>query len=246
MNALASTLSLGTDEDSSLSRLSELRPVVFEAEYTRRLPIGRMTALLNAIGNRLAPRRQSMLFFAGVNGGQRVARLAFEATYTAAMQRKDLVLYLDMAGGAKGMAGRLEQEVPATLDEFVMSGGGKASPFVALRGTRLFYARLRDFGQNIPAPTLEALLDRLRQQFGLIVTCSATALADGSAMTLAKLADGTVLVAEAERTREPVALQLKYAVESQGGKVIGAVLDKRRYPIPNFLYRLLYRGEGRA
>lgn len=243
MNALATALAetIENDEKSMLGALSELRPKVMEMKYTRKYPAGRMTALLNAIHFRLAPRRESLLFFAGTDGGKGTGLLAFEAAYAAAMQRKDLVLFLDMSQESSGMAQRLKAEVPLTMDEFVVAGGGKVSPFIALRGTRLFYASLSEFGQNIPAPTLHALLDALRHQFGLIVTCSPNALADGSAMTLTKLTDGVVLVLEAERTREPVAAQLKSTIEEQGGTVVGAVLARRRFYIPRFLYSMLYK-----
>jgi protein-tyrosine kinase len=51
------------------------------------------------------------------------------------------------------------------------------------------------------------------------------------------VADGVILVVEAERTRWPVALNLKNEFEASGAKILGAFLNKRRFYIPPRLYR---------
>lgn len=59
--------------------------------------------------------------------------------------------------------------------------------------------------------------------------------------SLAKLASGSVLVVEAEHTRAPVAREVKRMIESLGGKVVGAVMVKRRLYIPMWIYNRLYK-----
>lgn len=51
--------------------------------------------------------------------------------------------------------------------------------------------------------------------------------------------DGVLLVLEAEGTRWEVAREARQRLEAAGAKVIGAVLNKKPQPIPNWLYRLL-------
>ena len=48
--------------------------------------------------------------------------------------------------------------------------------------------------------------------------------------------DGVVLVLEAEKTRWQVADKARESIENHGGKVLGVVLNKRRYYIPDFIY----------
>jgi Mrp family chromosome partitioning ATPase len=47
--------------------------------------------------------------------------------------------------------------------------------------------------------------------------------------------DGVVLVARAEKTRWPAALNLKNRIVREGGKVIGAVYNDRRWYAPRWL-----------
>jgi hypothetical protein len=46
-------------------------------------------------------------------------------------------------------------------------------------------------------------------------------------------------VVEAERTRAPIVEQARRAVEANGGRLLGVVMNKRRYHIPRAIYRRL-------
>jgi Mrp family chromosome partitioning ATPase len=59
------------------------------------------------------------------------------------------------------------------------------------------------------------------------------------ATLLAPRLDGVLLVLEAEGTRWEVAREARHRLEAAGARVIGAVLNKKPHPIPNWLYRLL-------
>jgi hypothetical protein len=56
------------------------------------------------------------------------------------------------------------------------------------------------------------------------------------AMMLGQIADGVVLVLEANSTRRESARRAKESLESAGVKVLGAVLNKRTFPIPTAFY----------
>jgi capsular exopolysaccharide synthesis family protein len=56
---------------------------------------------------------------------------------------------------------------------------------------------------------------------------------------LASLVDSTVLVVEAERTRWETAQQAKEILEQAQATKVGVVLNKRQFPIPEWLYRTL-------
>jgi Mrp family chromosome partitioning ATPase len=47
------------------------------------------------------------------------------------------------------------------------------------------------------------------------------------------------MVVEAERTRSPIVDQARRSIESNGGRMLGVVLNKRRFHIPRFLYQWL-------
>lgn len=64
-------------------------------------------------------------------------------------------------------------------------------------------------------------------------------LADGFGAGLATLADGVVLVVNAETTRRDTGRTAAERLQACGAALLGAVLTNRRYPIPDAIYRRL-------
>ena len=58
-------------------------------------------------------------------------------------------------------------------------------------------------------------------------------------LLMTPLVEGIVLVAEAGKTTKEQVLWATRSIESAGGNVIGIVLNKRRYPVPEFIHRWL-------
>jgi Mrp family chromosome partitioning ATPase len=79
----------------------------------------------------------------------------------------------------------------------------------------------------------------LREAFDYILI-SAPALSNESQATfLAQLADGVVLVVEANHSRRATVRRAKEQLESAQVRLLGAVLDQRTFPIPEKLYQRL-------
>jgi Mrp family chromosome partitioning ATPase len=64
-------------------------------------------------------------------------------------------------------------------------------------------------------------------------------LSEVASLVLTHCAGGVVLVVEAERTRAPIVEQARRAIESNNGRLLGVVMNKRRYHIPRAIYRQL-------
>jgi capsular exopolysaccharide synthesis family protein len=86
---------------------------------------------------------------------------------------------------------------------------------------------------------MKARVEELRREFDyvLIDAPALTTYADGVA--LVQLADGVILVLEANSTRREAATKVTESLRSAQIKILGAVLNKRTYPIPESLYRRL-------
>ncbi len=54
---------------------------------------------------------------------------------------------------------------------------------------------------------------------------------------IASVADGTVVVVHAGRTKREIVQRSVDAIEQTDGRVLGVVLNRKRYYIPNFIYR---------
>jgi hypothetical protein len=92
------------------------------------------------------------------------------------------------------------------------------------------------------APTLRQIPDfltRLRGSFDLVVIASPPASQAPMGVLLSRFVDGNILVLEAGRTRAPAATDLRDAISSSGGAVVGAVLTRYSSHIPRFLRRWL-------
>lgn len=79
----------------------------------------------------------------------------------------------------------------------------------------------------------------LRQEFGYLILNAPplTAFADG--MVLGGMADGVVLVLEANSTRREAALRVTENLRTTKVPVLGAVLNNRTFPIPAAVYKRL-------
>ena len=58
-------------------------------------------------------------------------------------------------------------------------------------------------------------------------------------LSLAPFVDGVILVVEADRTRKDQVLHAEKAIEFGRGKLIGHILNKRNYVVPEWIYRRL-------
>jgi Mrp family chromosome partitioning ATPase len=75
--------------------------------------------------------------------------------------------------------------------------------------------------------------------FDLILIDSAPAVKSPDSLALSRFADGVVLVLEAEKTRKPVAENLKNQIARSGGNLLGIVFNKHRHHIPDYIYKRL-------
>ena len=97
-------------------------------------------------------------------------------------------------------------------------------------------------GNLIPEISLEkirSLIDSLQINYDLIIFDLPEAAEAGTSLALASVLDGVVLVVEAERVRWEVASRVHELLLRSRANVLGVVLNKRRFHIPNWLYRTL-------
>lgn len=89
------------------------------------------------------------------------------------------------------------------------------------------------------SPEIDELFKLLRTGFDLILIDSPPITASGDGLAMAYKADGIVLVVEADKTRWTVAKNATDQIMKHSGNVLGIIFNKRRYHIPNFIYKRL-------
>ncbi|MBI3668284.1 MAG: CpsD/CapB family tyrosine-protein kinase [Acidobacteria bacterium] len=96
-----------------------------------------------------------------------------------------------------------------------------------------------DLYARLGSERLRKCLAELRTQFTHVLIDAPPASPHGDAALLGKLADGVVLVVEANSTRRETTRQVKESFESAKVRLLGTVLNQRTFPIPESLYRKL-------
>lgn len=231
-----------------LGRLQSALPQIISSEVPTYTPDAGIASLLGAIQHALAACTCPVVHFTSAYGGEGSTSISFELALAAAQQGSKRVLFLNMNNAADPAYRHLSQRAGTSLEAFFHSDSPGVSPLVILQGTSLFYADFSKTDSNSVAALdinfVRSVFEDLRNNFDMIVLASEAAMTTGSSGVLSALADGSVIVVEAERTRSPVAQELKAMLETAGGRVIGAVLNKRRFYIPRWVYNLLFGGRG--
>ncbi len=106
---------------------------------------------------------------------------------------------------------------------FVIPCGGKYTDPVALLESEQF----SDF------------LEKMRDRFDYIILDAPPVPNFSECRALCARVDGAVLVIKSGKTRRQVALRAKRQMEEAGGKLLGVVLNKKKYYIPDWIYRRL-------
>jgi Mrp family chromosome partitioning ATPase len=89
-----------------------------------------------------------------------------------------------------------------------------------------------------PLGETRLLLEHLSKQFNLVVV-EMPPIESAGALEWGTLVDGIIVVVESERVRWQVAARCISMLEQAGGHLLGAVINKRRNYIPDWLYRLI-------
>lgn len=128
--------------------------------------------------------------------------------------------------------------------EAVAAGDAVATDVIAPARDGPFYrATLSVFGAGarflFDSGGMERVFAELVELVDIVFIDAPPILVEVGSMVLTRCVGGVVLVVEAERTRAPIVEQARRAVEANGGRLLGVVMNKRRYHIPRAIYRRL-------
>lgn len=128
--------------------------------------------------------------------------------------------------------------------ETVATGDALATDVIAPARDGPFYrATLSVFGAGarflFDSGGMERVFAEMVELVDIVFIDAPPILAEVGSMVLTRCVGGVVLVVEAERTRAPIVEQARRAIEVNGGRLLGVVMNKRRYHIPRAIYRRL-------
>ena len=97
---------------------------------------------------------------------------------------------------------------------------------------------LADAAGFIQSPNFKQFVDDMRQRFDFTIIDAPPLRANADGIYLSGLVDGVLLVVNAGKTPRWVVQNVQKQIADAGGKIIGVVLNKRRYHVPRWLYNL--------
>lgn len=123
---------------------------------------------------------------------------------------------------------------------------GDAELNAVLRRTESPDLFVMGIGTNISNPSLvlgheraRGLARELAQRFDYVLFDCGPALTQAETTQISATVDGAVLIVRAHKTKREVLAKAEKMIRFSGGKVIGTVLNRRHFPIPDPIYRRL-------
>ena len=94
-------------------------------------------------------------------------------------------------------------------------------------------------GSVLESDYFGTLLDQLKFQWDWVLIDSPAITSYSDSNAVASKVDGIILVIQAEKTRWQVGQEIRERLENCGGRILGVILNKRRFPIPAWVYKSL-------
>lgn len=192
----------------------------------------------------LLPAIPKTILFMGLQGGEGVSTIVRDFARMAAARLDKSVLIMDAA-----------YHNPSQHLYFNIKGGagwkdimGKGEPVEKAchqsGNTKLFLSPISPQHALTPHvydhPAATGFLEELKNKYDFILIDASPAVTSPDSIAISRFTDGVVLVVEAERTRRQVVENVKNKIARNGGNIIGVVFNKRKYYIPEFIYRRLF------
>lgn len=202
-----------------------------------------MLNLYHTIESLLPDRKKRVIVFLGSSEGEGTSTIAREFARVAIMTLGQNVLLVDADRHNPTQHFFCNVSPEFCLDDAIQSGDGPEKALYQVGKSSLFVSlvsRNSTSAVNIfDSPQFDHLWESLKERFDLILVDSPPATVSSDGFTMFRKADGVVIVVEADKTRWPVVQSVREKVVQHGGSVLGLVLNKRKYYIPEFIYRRL-------
>jgi capsular exopolysaccharide synthesis family protein len=189
-------------------------------------------------------RSSKVVVFASVDSGNGCSRICAQVAEALAGQKRGKVCLVDAnlrspvlpdlftVSNHYGLTDALSNQ--GSIRDFVKSIGSSNNLWLLSSGS---------LASNSPglfnSETMKARVSELRQQFEYVLIDSPPLNNYADGVAIGQLADGVVLILEANVTRREAAIKITENLRAAHIPILGAVLNKRTFPIPTSLYNML-------
>jgi Mrp family chromosome partitioning ATPase len=210
---------------------------------TRRLNDDLALRLVQQIFPQEAQGLPRMVVFAGIDHGNGCSQIATSVAETLAGNAPGAVCLVEANFRSPALPAMLGTTNYHGLTDALLEDGPIRSFVKPVCDDRLWLLSSGPLAADSPnllaSPRMSARSSELRREFDFVIVDAPPMTRYGDAIALGQLSDGVVLVLEANSTRRETAFAAAESLRSSGIKIIGAVLNKRTFPIPEGIYSRL-------
>lgn len=192
----------------------------------------------------LLPQLQSrVLQFIGSREGEGTSTVVREFARVSATRIGKSVLVLDADRHRSSRHHLLGEHSEFGWIEAIETGKSVEEAIYQMGKSSLYFSPSCNSSTSTPqifdSPRIEDLWSNLRTRFDLVLIDSAPLSMSPDGLAIASRVDGVVIVLEAEKTHWRAVKNVEESIRKVEGNILGLVFNKRRYYLPDFIYKLL-------
>ena len=184
-----------------------------------------------------------VVMFAGVDPGNGCSRICAQTAEVLATNITGTVCVVEANLRTPSLPEYFGVTIHRGLTDSLLQDGPVRSFAKQVRRENLWLmscgALATDSANLLRTEKLNSRLNELRQQFDFIVIDVPALNQYADAAAVAKVCDGIIMVLEANSTRREAARKMMENLQMTNTPILGVVLNKRIFPVPESLYRRL-------
>lgn len=201
-----------------------------------------MIHLYHTINSLTQDSKNKVIQFIGSCKGEGTSTLIRDFVRVAASMLDEPVLLLD-ANRQSCHASFFGIRPDSGLAEVILKKKPLKEVLHKIENSRLFMGQISLNGDYITSifgsSRIEEVFDELKKEFKLVIIDTPSASESTDAIALTRMANGVILVVESENTRWQIVNGVKERIIKHHGNILGVILNKRKYYIPEFIYKRL-------
>lgn len=212
------------------------RNTEFSDELLRQLGI-----LRNSIEVELAGKTKRVILFTSAMAGEGTTTIAANFAKILALQGGERVLVCEMNARRPAFSDVFSTNGESGITEYFTSGNGLAELVQRTEEDALGVLHVGHQDATVIQLHLNKVFPRLLAEalknFDTVIVDAPPVLSAPETPPMAEFVDGVVLVVQSGKTKREAVVRAIDSIKNFNGKMLGVVLNRKRYYIPDFIYR---------
>ncbi len=231
----------GSDAERPASPRYEAIPRAAEPEGVSKNFLRELGMLRNAVEVALAGKTKRVILFASAMPGEGTTTIATSFAKLAAMEGRERILLCEMNARKPSFSAVFSTNGEAGITEYFVSRMDLSSLIQKSGSQGLDVLHVGQQDATVIQLHLNAVFPRLLEEalrsYDTVIIDAPPIISSPEAAPMTAFADGVVLVVQAGKTKREVVARAMGSVANFKGRIIGVVLNRKRYYIPGFIYK---------